>query len=567
MKDVFKYRVGIVGCPARPDTEWNSENLERLCDLGFNVMQLNIAWGARPADEPLNLEDVVELPDEQEEEFGQPLPLKSDSSLERRQQRKDDLRRRIQLCRNAGVRTVFHFGAPYNGCYGYDGTELPNCLLDSKTERRYLVLLEQFAKEYPGVDDLLVYTFDQDAWVCNEFGSCKNCRGIPLHQRVTPFVNKLAGKWQELNPGGTLWWEPWELSAGQVLKSIENLSPSGIAGLSLHSNIAEVMATMPVDRWLKNACSLAAQRGIEVIVEGWLGAASEELEPFVHLAHPLVTLRQLRAIAAVDGVCGVKEYFGLLPDKEDPNLRMTGLFLTAPELSEQEALAELVRPYGPVADRMIEFWKICSEAMELFPWETSWYIREIGKCNVQHSMDAAFIRGQQCATPSWESSRRAVFMKTDDAQPHPWMLEDVQLRCDMAARRMDEAVLLGRRLEKEIPDGVFADFSAGLTELDGFARRAWSYVYHLRETNLATTMRKIRACGDEVPDSLKEEMLDVLKKDQKNQQSAEPLGCAIQLFKQDVDEFLNTYFKEKNGYKTLGGVSLKDADFSVTSRN
>ncbi|MEI8206467.1 MAG: hypothetical protein WCG03_06275 [Kiritimatiellales bacterium] len=559
------YKVGILGCPAKPDVEWTHENLSILRHLGFNMMQLNIAWGGRPRDEPLNLEDVVELPVDKQEALAQEVPLQSDLSSEKRARRKTELQQRIQLCRDAGIRTLFHFGAPYNGAYGYDGSSLPNCLLDAKTEQRYICLLEQFAKEFPGVDDLLVYTFDQNAWLCNEFGGCKNCRGIPLHERVVPFINRLAKKWHSLNPSGKLWWEPWELSAGQVLKSIGSLSSEGL-GLALHSNIAEVMATLPVDRWLKNACSLAGRKGIDVIVEGWLGAASEELEPFISLAHPLVTLRQLRAIAAVDGVRGVKEYYGLLPGKDDPNLRTTELFFSRPDISDEEALANLSRPYGSVAARMVEFWELCSAGMELFPWETSWYIREIGKCNVRHSMSAAFIRGQQCATPSWESTRRAIFMKTDDSQPHPWMLEDVQLRCDLAARKMEEALSLGRHIQTEIGKEFADDFSNGLEELAGFARRAWSYVYHLRETNLATTMRLIRGEGSDVPGFLKGEMLDLLKADRENQQCREPLESAIRLFEQDIDSFLETYFTVINGFETSGGVCLSAADFSVTSR-
>jgi len=53
------------------------------------------------------------------------------------------------------------------------------------------------------------------------------------------------------------------------------------------------------------------------------------------------------------------------------------------------------------------------ERLELFPWATSWYIREIGRCDPCHSMEAAFIRGQQAHTPSWESSRHGIFMKAD----------------------------------------------------------------------------------------------------------------------------------------------------------
>ena len=79
----FQYRVGILGCPSRPQVAWNRKNLERLKALGFNTMQLNIAWGYRPADEPLTLEDVVELPAEFAALQAEPaVPVRSDRSPE-----------------------------------------------------------------------------------------------------------------------------------------------------------------------------------------------------------------------------------------------------------------------------------------------------------------------------------------------------------------------------------------------------------------------------------------------------------------------------------------------------
>ncbi|NDE85751.1 MAG: hypothetical protein EB056_07005, partial [Verrucomicrobia bacterium] len=56
------YKVGFLGVPCHPEVAWNADNLQRMKDLGFNVLQLNIAWGYRPNDEALNLEDVVDLP-------------------------------------------------------------------------------------------------------------------------------------------------------------------------------------------------------------------------------------------------------------------------------------------------------------------------------------------------------------------------------------------------------------------------------------------------------------------------------------------------------------------------
>jgi hypothetical protein len=320
------------------------------------------------------------------------------------------------------------------------------------------------------------------------------------------------------------------------------------------------MAALPVDRFVKNAVQRASARGIPVVMEGFFGAASEEVELYRYLAYPLVTLREARALASVPGVVGLKEYFGLIPTKEDPNLRVTGLFFQNPGISDDEALAQLAEPYGPAAADVAAFWRRCSVAYELFPWDASWYIREVGKCDPRHSMHAAFIRGTVCHTPSWDSTRRAIFMKTDDEQPDPWLLEDVQLRCDLAAAEMAEALTLGVELRERVPDQFRRDFALGLEELDGWRRRTLSYAYHLRETNLATVMRRSHQEQQPVPQRLIDEMRATLKADQANQQVSEPIGAALALLDTSVDDFLASYFR----------VTVDDTrprgPFTVTSR-
>ena len=58
-----KYCIAIMGSPQCPEHEWTDERLEELKNLGFNTMQLNIAWGGRPNDEALNLEDILLFPE------------------------------------------------------------------------------------------------------------------------------------------------------------------------------------------------------------------------------------------------------------------------------------------------------------------------------------------------------------------------------------------------------------------------------------------------------------------------------------------------------------------------
>ena len=572
----LQYKIGFLGIPSSVTqfemsvpVPWTRETVGKLKQLGFNVIQLNVAWGRRPGDEPLNLEDVVQLTPEQDREYPQVVPLRCRPEPAARAQRRSELRARIALCREAGLRTIFHFGAPYNA-HGRYGDGPPNCLMDEKVTRRHQLLIATFAREFPGVDDLLVYTYDQDAWLCSEFGPCPRCLGIPLHQRLVPFLDSLSAAWSQHQPEGRLWWEPWELSAGQVLACVERVNPRAF-GLALHCNIAEVMSTLPVDRWLKNTMTLARQKQIPAVVEYFLGAASEEVESFYHLAHPLVVLRGLRAIASVPGVVGIKEYYGLNPMREDPNLRMTSLFFHNPAISETEALLTLAKPYGKARENLVEFWKLTSEGMEFFPFETSWFIREVGRSRTDHSLSAAMLRGQQAHTPSWTSSRHGLFMKTDNTQPDPWMLEDVQLRCQLAADHWQKALALAEQFKGTLPVAPEGEFARTLTDLAGLRRRALVYALHLRETNLATVLRKAAELKLPLPQGSLNELIGALEADLENHRDeiASKVGgrvlgwsdmeTALALAKSSPEQFLERYFKEEPNKASKGS-------FSVTSR-
>src|ERR1039458_3990820 len=162
------YKVGFLGNPSAATefemsvpVPWTRETIGQLKKLGFNTIQLDVAWGTRPADEPLNIEDVVQLSAEQDQQYPQVVPLRCRPGGEAREKRRAELRRRIALCQEAGLRTLFHFGAPYNAHARY-GDGPPNCLMDQKLARRYELLLEVFARDFPGVDDLLIYTYDQE---------------------------------------------------------------------------------------------------------------------------------------------------------------------------------------------------------------------------------------------------------------------------------------------------------------------------------------------------------------------------------------------------------------------
>lgn len=209
--------------------------------------------------------------------------------------------------------------------------------------------------------------------------------------------------------------------------------------------------------------------------------------------------------------------------------------------------------------------------MELFPWNTSWYIRKIGLCDPDHNMRAAFIRGQQAHTPSWESSRRGVFMKTDNSQPDPWMLEDVELQCRLSAEKMDEALRIGRDVIEKIPEPLAETFRETLADWTRFRRCALSYASHLRETNLANVMRRRLATGQPLSARLTDEMISVLTADSLNRNDPSACDAAIAQFHDDPAAFLKRYFlppeegEPDPGQKNDPAWSHKGG-FSVTSR-
>lgn len=544
---MLTYRIGLLGSPAQPEIEWTDKNLEELKALGFQAMQINIAWGCRPNGEPLNMEDVVITPDLQ------PDRIESVTYWQ------NQMKHRIALCKKHDMRVIFHFGAPFNGHAGYMEEPLPNCISDPSLTQKYIDMLGMLNSQLPGIDDILLYTFDQDAWFCSEFVRCDNCFGKPLHTRIVPFLNALCSKWRQMRPDGRLWWEPWELSAGQVLRIIGDLPAEGF-GLMLHSNIGEVQKTRPVDLWLRNTVRMAKMRGIPVVVELFMAQACEETEPLTNIPTPQLTYSQIHAVTALDGVVGVKEYYGLVPGIQDPCLAMAGEVFHDFYLTLEEALDKIASPYGDRARAVKALWETVSEGYMLFPFDASWWIREVGKADIDHGWHAAFIRGQQCSSPSWDSSRHAIFMVTDDNAPHPSMMEDVQLRCELAGDKLAQAVTEATAILPHLSGLLAEQMDKTVQSVDYFSRVCYSYALHLRETNVAMMLRILRDKGDPLRDDLLSELRQLLKRDVENQQGKGVVCEVMRALEEDAEKWLDTYL-----LPTSEALDEKGR-FSVTSR-
>jgi hypothetical protein len=556
----LEYKVGFLGVPDNPEVAWNDENMQKMKDLGFNTIQLNIAWGYRPNDEPLNLEDVVQVPGKFELNMDNELNKTLHSSLNIKN-RSDKIQQRIAACKKNNFHTIFQFGAPFQGYPLKIDEPLSQCSMDSATIKRYKVLIKEFYKKFPGVDDLMMYTYDQDAWLGSEFGSCPKCHGVPVSLRAADFVNTLARTWKQLNPNGILWWEPWELSAGEVYSTVQLLDPACV-GLTIHSNIAEVQIAFPACRWFKNVLYLAKTKNIPVIAEVWTGCPTEEMEPFRHIPSPLLTLQELRAVYTAGDLKGIKEYYGNVPGEEDPNLRITGIFFHNPDVSDSIAINELAKPYLKASEGVKKFWILSSEAVAFYPWDVTWLAREAGRSNPEHLMTAATLKGACPETPDWQSSRKTYFMRTDQADdPNFWMREDMQLRFEQSASLLIRAINTADSVNEFVPQNLRPEFDKSVDELKELNRRVLAYAYHLRETNLADDIRssiKLKMPEKQRLENIIE-LRKILLKDQENERTDEPIASAVKMLDNNLDQFLKTYFLPSDA------SNLRD-QWSITSK-
>lgn len=532
-------RIAILGDPAHQVT-WTDEALEKLKAIGFNEVQLNIAWGSRPFGEALDLVDVVTVPGEHE--------------LAGTAERRAELKRRMALEKRHGLRILFHFGSPYMDRDPYTG-DVPRIpyhvddttfdswydVLNPKVRDHEVALLREFRQQFPDVDDILVYSYDQDAWQTPEYQYNKFSYGIPVSDRLPGYLAALHETWTEGRNGkARMWWEPWELSAGEVYAVLPKL-PRSDFGLIIHSNIAEAQLALPVDGWFRITVRMCRSLGLPVIAESFFASASEEIEP-LSIPSPRLVDEEYAAFLRVPGIVGIKEYYGINTSAPDFDVDLLKTRLQNPARSSTDLERDITARFGAAQADIIAYLDLLSDARETFPWDASWFGREVGRASTDHGWSAATIRGMSADTPSWESTRHARFMKTDSAQPHFWMLEDVQLRCQLAADILGKAIDLGARIIAELPDSRDkAQFQQIQTDADIFRRVSRSYALHLRETNIAQMLRQDLAAGRAMTPALVDELHRLLDSDVENQQGSGRVVEMRRLYVQSPEDFVRRY--------------------------
>jgi len=489
----FKYFVGIVGNPSLPDISWSDEELEQIKALGVNMVQLSIAWGGKPANEVLNLED---LDAEQRAKFAF----------------------RIQQAKKHGLRTIAQFGIPRMINYS---PVRPACILDPAVQKKYEQLLGEFMTSFPEVDDVLVYTFDQRAWLCSEFGPCPRCSGVPLDDRVPGFLNLLNETMQKCRPNTTLWWKPWELSKGQVVAILDKVKPAHF-GLMLNPSTSNEVypfndRSFKSDLGVKRLVRMAFERNIPVVGEfdHTLYKPLYQIEDFF----PRLIHEQMLGWKEMEGVVGVKEYYGFSPTTFSVNAKMLKAWMKSPKAALETLLQEIAAPYGEkAAPIMIQAWEYVAQSVEAYPWDTTYLIGPMGLdrgSDGSHSWEPVSIPNATWDTPIWKANRRGNFMLTQDFKAHPWLFEDAGLRLEDSAALGSKAI--------EFYDQAIAAGGSKVDDIRIQREIVWKTVRSLRskslhflETLAAQDARMVQNEEKQFPIVVKRlEML--LKKDVENQ--------------------------------------------------
>jgi len=512
----YKYFIGIVGNPSVPDVSWSDRELDQIKSMGVNMVQLSIAWGGKPANEVLNLED---LDAEQREIFTY----------------------RINQAKKHNLKTIAHFGIPR--MINYNPVR-PACILDPAIQKKYEELLTDFMVSFPDVDDVLVYTFDQRAWLCSEFGPCPRCSGIPLDERLPGFLNMLNASMQKCRKNTRLWWKPWELSKGQVVAILSKVKPAHFGLVLNPSSSNEVYPfnerSFKSDLGVKRLVRLAKDNDIPVI-----GEFDHTLYKPLYLIEdffPRLIYEQMIGWKEMQGVVGVKEYYGFAPTTFSVNASMLKAWMKSPDKALDVLLREIAEPYGQSNSHLIiSAWEFVSQSVESYPWDITYLIGPLGLSRSggsSHNWEPATIPNATWDTPIWKTSRRSNFMLTEEPKVHPWMFEDAGLRLEdsaalsfQAVELYNQAITLGTHELNDLRN------QRDIVLKTAHSLRAKSL--HLLETLAAQDARMVQY-DDTQFNLVKKRLEQLLEKDIKNQNNAAEVSQKYRDFQKDPKGWLLT---------------------------
>jgi hypothetical protein len=141
------------------------------------------------------------------------------------------------------------------------------------------------------------------------------------------------------------------------------------------------------------------------------------------------------------------------------------------------------------------------------------------------------------------------------------MLEDVQLRCKLAADILDEATQLAPHLLSALATPAQrSEFERVQHDVEVFRRISRSYALHLRETNVAQLLRQDLTAGRPMTVALADEFRQLLEADVLNQSGRGRVLEMRRLYRENPEAFIRRYLIP------IEGAPAEKGDFTLTTR-
>lgn len=399
--------------------DYSKEALKKLKDHGINTVFINLAW-SRPHIDVVCLEHFA---------MSKKYPLMSDKTEVEANRKK--LSERLHNVKEMDMKAMVLVGIPMYTDYN----QLPEsyqvlkgasvstiseasvtCISSPEVMKHYKELLDDMFENLGDLDGMLVYTYDELAEICDEESDCPRCHGIPQEVRISKFLNELYSYTQEKKRQFELWWEPWELTWSQVYGTLEQLDKN--ITVSCHSTLHEVYFANNPDLWLRSMASLCKEQGRNLIVELFMGGTGEDTGFTPSYPCPRLVFEQIDRAVRLEGVTGIKEYYGLCPEYMSINEAVMKETLEGSQ-DINLVLEQMAAKYSSQGkEHLLQFWELGSRVLELFPWELSWVMRQYN----YHPYDTSYwgkvdffeMMRTPWKTPSWQANRRSYYMVSED---------------------------------------------------------------------------------------------------------------------------------------------------------
>lgn len=458
---------GMVGNPDFPTVEWNDKQMQILKEMGMNFVQMNIAWNNEPGGEPLNLDHM------------------NDEMIKTFQYRVEQLNK-------YGMKGMPHFGMPRLKMTKHEGNitpyMTPACIQEPDTLDENWSMMEKLMKACPEIDDYMIYTYDQRAWICSEFGNCPKCSGVPLDERLPEFINKFKNKMKTINPEVTFWWQPWELSLGQIVECLYKIEP-GNFGLMLNTSGTESYFNNLDNYWIRCIGVVAEELSIPIIGEIQTAGSGVAGVPLQRVSCPTLVKRQIDIVRKLPTFIGIKEHYGYAFEKFSSNMIFLTEYLKDTEADIDTLLERTALHYGKeTAPYLVEAWKLSEVAMDFIPFEFTYAYSNICGFSPKHNFDVPKVEGVHADTPAWESDRRAFFLITHDIDYHPWALENAALKFKQAGMRLQKCCDLMDKAY-EVCTQRKEDLEETISDMKQLKRAAFGQYYYFKEALVAYDAR------------------------------------------------------------------------------